>query len=119
MRAPKGLGKAGRELWHAFDDYELDPRERRLLLDAAREADLIAELDSALDGQELIVKGSQGQPAPHPMIPELRQHRNTVKLLLAGIHLPDTDGSAALGREWRARNAARTRWSGPPSAKGA
>lgn len=117
---PTGLGAEGRALWRdvagqvAQDGLELDARERRWLRDACAEADLIATLSNGLDGAPLLVRGSQGQDVAHPLIAEVRQHREALGRLLARLRLDEPDDAAQVGRgsrttSWAARSAALTR----------
>lgn len=49
-RAPRGLSGAGRKLWDAVNnDYTLESHELLLLENAARTADLIADLQARID----------------------------------------------------------------------
>jgi hypothetical protein len=99
-KAPPNLGPAGRTLWHSIADvYQLRPDEDRLLIDAAREADLIEALSDGLVDSPLISRGSQGQPVIAPIIPELRQHRMALAGLLKSLKIPDADGGAAEAAE--------------------
>jgi hypothetical protein len=108
---PSGLGDAGRDLWSGIcGKYGLRADEARVLEDAAREADLIATLDAGMAGQDLLVRGSQGQQVINPLISELRQHRSTLAALLRQLKLPDEAADAA-ARSNSARAAANARWS--------
>ena len=97
---PRGPKKSGSKLWREIADpkkYELRPDELRILEDACREADLIDQLEDALEGQPFIVTGSQGQDVINPLIPEIRQHRATLtsmmlKLKLSRRHRRRDDG---------------------------
>lgn len=121
-RMPRGLGASGRRLWREITDPEtgwtLRPDEERMLEDAARQADLIDRLESALATADLVVKGSMGQPAPSPLLTEIRQHRTVLANLLGKLKLtePEDDESEDHGRAARytrsesARIAARARW---------
>jgi hypothetical protein len=122
-RKPAGLGPEGAALWGgvvqemADDGLVLDARERRWLLDAAREADMIKELMAAMVGAPFMVRGSQGQDVAHPLIGELRQHRQTLAALLARVKLDDPREAAGTGTGSRttstqARTAALTRHHG-------
>ena len=94
MRAPAGLGDAGRKLWrsmHETFDFEEEPHKVQILLQTARVADVIAELDDAADEAPLTVKGSQGQQVISPYIAEARAQRSLMAQLLARLALPDTD----------------------------
>ena len=112
-RRPAALRAAGRRLWDSIaGSYELRPDELRLLEDAAREADVIEDVRRAMGRASAEVKGSMGQPAAHPLLAELRQHRALMTSILTKLKLPDEAGDRAgfdpaseLGRR-----AARARW---------
>jgi hypothetical protein len=111
ITTPSGLGQAGGLLWADISSkYSLRADELRVLEDAAREADLIATLDAGMAGQDLLVRGSQGQQVINPLISELRQHRGTLASLLRQLKLPDESVSAE-ARSTAARAAANARWS--------
>lgn len=95
-KQPVGLGKSGRELWKSIiPAYELRPDEVRVLTDACREADLIAQLEEAQKTAKITAKGSMGQIVISPMISEMRQHRTVLANLLKSLKLPDTPVTAA------------------------
>ena len=102
-RKPAGLGTEGARLWAevtremAEDGLVPSAQERRWLLDACREADVIADLMGALDGQPRVVQGSQGQPVAHPLIGELRLHRQVLGALLARVSTDDPRDAAGSG----------------------
>lgn len=114
--APKGIGPSGRALWNSIAKiYDLRPDEKRILTDACREADLIAQMDTDYKKSTLMVKGSMGQPVVNPLVAELRQHRGVLARLLAQLKLPDQDpaesnGEATPTRSTNARAAANARW---------
>lgn len=110
--SPKGLGSKAKAIWsETVDQYDLRVDELRVLEDACREADLVDRLETALDGADLIVKGSQGQPVANPLVQEIRQHRATLQRLLASLKLPDEPSGAEVGqRSSSARAAANARW---------
>jgi hypothetical protein len=119
IRRPVGLERAGAELWRDIvGEYELRPDEVRILGDACREADLIDRLEDDLRDSPLVVKGSMGQPASSPLVTEIRQHRATLKSLLAALRLGDGEDAVPRGvRSHRGvtpseagRRAARARW---------
>lgn len=102
-RKPAGLGPEGARLWGemvaemAEDGLVPDARERRWLLDACREADMVADLMAALEGESRVVRGSQGQPVAHPLIGELRLHRQVLGGLLARVSTADPRDAAGSG----------------------
>jgi len=94
-RKPAGLGPEGAQLWRevtsemAQDGLVPDSRERRWLLDADREADLIADLMTHLKGAPRVVKGSQRQDVAHPLLSEAVP-RNDRLCVVVGVQ----DGAA-------------------------
>lgn len=66
MRRPINLGKHGTKLWKGIlEEFQLEnePAKLRILADAAKVADIIAELDEAADEAPLTVKGSMDSPS--------------------------------------------------------
>lgn len=112
--APKNMGTRGLAFWNKVTGkYELRADELVILEDACREMKLIDDLQDAMRGESMIMKGSMGQPVVNPLVPELRQHRNTLKALLASLKLPDdvAEGeSVDEPRSVQAREAAKSRW---------
>lgn len=121
--APRGLNRAGRKLWqeitHDQEGWSLRPDELRVLEDAARMADRIDIMENALSklsDDQLLVKGSYGQPVIHPFIAEIRQARTTVAALLRQLRLAEDDQEGAvipgtpMSRTDAARKAANARW---------
>lgn len=111
--APKGLALEGRRVWRdTLKEFELGPAELRILEDACREVDLIEEIEAELDGADLVVHGSQGQPVANPLIQEIRLHRGVLRQLLAALRLPNDDQESRDGitSSERARRAAVARW---------
>lgn len=115
---PEGLDTAGTDLWESVTgEYDLLPHELRLLEDACREADLISLMDRAWNehGRPMISRGSMGQEVAHPLLGEIRQHRTTLRLLLASLRLPDpaeeqTAPLIPMTRSQAATKAAGVRW---------
>jgi hypothetical protein len=119
LRVPAGLGRSGSDLWaDVTEAYEFRPDELRILADACREADLIDRLEDEIQDSPLIVKGSMGQPAPSPLMTEIRQHRATLKTLLVALKLGEVEDAAPRGMSSHrgvtpseaGRRAARRRW---------
>jgi|SRR5882757_485626 len=110
--APAGLNVAGVALWDGIcGKYELRADEAAVLADACKTSDMIAVMEAGLEGQPLMVKGSQGQQVINPLISELRQYRSARAALLRQLKLPDensTDQGGALSAKNRA--AANARW---------
>jgi hypothetical protein len=117
LKAPSKLGPAGRALWKGITEgYSLRADERRVVEDAAREADLIEQLQTALNDQmtagKLFTRGSMGQDVINPLVAEVRQHRATLAGLLRALKLPD-DAAPVTGEKPRSvanRAAANARW---------
>lgn len=89
IRAPSGLKQAGRRLWRdvtAEFDLQQEPHKRRLLEDACRVTDTIAELERAMADEPLSVRGSAGQMTIHPFISEARFQRALLAQLLARLN---------------------------------
>jgi hypothetical protein len=113
---PRSLGTAGKRCWKALLDdlpaeWELTARELELLRNAARQGDLVAELETALKSEGIIVLGAQGQPRLNAVATELRQSRVALARLLGEIELPaDESGATTSAATDRARRAAQARW---------
>lgn len=110
VSAPAGLKEAGKLLWQqTVGRYELGAHELCVLEDACRERDLIDRMQHDIDHTEgLMVRGSQGQEVAHPLVGELRQHRQTFRQLIHALNLPDDAGESS--RSVSARKAANARW---------
>lgn len=105
---PSGLATGGRKLWREIaKDHRLRPDQRRILLEACCEADLIDRLQGDLQATPTTTKGSMGQEVAHPILSELRQHRMALNTLIRALALEDTDTSAADANR-AARNAGQT-----------
>ena len=108
MRSPAGLGDDGKRLWRSVvQEFELErePHKAKVLAEACRVADAMAELDEAADEAPLTVKGSMGQQVISPFIAEARAQCALLAQLLARLGLPDTDEALAE----RAEKLSRTR----------
>ena len=115
MRAPAGLGEAGRKLWRGMNetfDFDEEPHKVQILLQTCRVADVIAELDDAADAAPLLVKGSMGHAVISPFIAEARAQRALLAQLLGRLGLPDNDeeDDEASRRSRAGRTAAKARW---------
>lgn len=119
VRPPAELADAGRKLWRSIakqvaeDGLILDARELALLAEACREADMLASITAALDGEPRTVRGAQGQLVAHPLIGEARRSRQAMHSLLKDIGLTDPaeqgKGSGSRTTSWQARAAAQVR----------
>jgi hypothetical protein len=95
VKPPKGLGKAGSELWvslwETFDMSE-DPHRINLLEELCLTKDLCVRLQADIDAAAgLEVRGSQGQPVVMGQVGELRQMRSLMATLTKSLGLPDTE----------------------------
>ena len=89
MRSPAGLQSAGKRLWKSVTeefDLETEPHKLHILAQAARVADVIAELDDAANEAPLTVRGSMGQQVISPFIAEARAQRSLMAQLLARLN---------------------------------
>jgi hypothetical protein len=110
VRMPTGFGRAGKALWSGVaSKYELRVDEHRILEDACRLSDVISALEAGMQGQELLVKGSMGQPVLNPLLAEQKTHRTALAGLLRQLKLPDEADSGA-GEANQQRTAANVRW---------
>lgn len=102
-RPPRGLGGPGRKLWRAVvEPFELEPHELGVLLEAARTADLCADLQLLLTESGLTADSPQGVRV-HPAVVELRQQRVTLARLLASLRIPVEDDTGRVQRRTGAR----------------
>jgi len=113
---PDGLRASGRQFWSdVAGTYELRLDEHRLLEQACRSLDELADLSEELMTAPVTVPGSMGQPRPNPLLAEVRAHRLTLAKLLSQLCLPDADDDSRTGqaqqRSQKATRAARSRWS--------
>ena len=119
-KPPTGLKAPGRRLWvSVVDRYVLTAAEVEMLGQACRTADELDRLERAVRGlSELTTTGSTGQLKPHPLLEEVRRHRQLLERLTSALNLPDDDqevGDRAGTRH--ARTAARGRWRRQASAE--
>ena len=110
LRAPVGLGKAGRSQWSSIArSYSLRPDELTVLEDVCRTTDMLTALTQAWvdDGSPMTTSGSMGQLVIHPLIAEMDKHRKSRAQFLRQLALPDVDDVPAANQQ---RSAAATRW---------
>lgn len=107
QRMPVGLmsGGHGQKLWKdltariEFTDVEL-----RFLSSACFTLDRIQRERKAI-GDQLILKGSQGQPVAHPLLRELRADEKHFAELMAKIDIPDEFSDEQVGENAAPRSA--------------
>lgn len=113
---PKGLGEAGTDLWDRLVseyDFSQAPEKELILAQAAHCADTISQIFRILAaaGDDIRVRGSQGQPVLAPEIGELRAQRTQLAALLRALALPSGDeDSEGLSRSDIGRLGAAARW---------
>jgi hypothetical protein len=109
---PSDLRASGRALWlDVRAEFALGPDEVGALREACRTADELDDLRSALAGQPMTVAGSTGQQVAHPLLAELRRHREVLAKLLERLNLPAGDEDAGSTPAHRkAQRAAQQRW---------
>jgi hypothetical protein len=102
MKPPKGLAKAGSDLWVALweaFDFSEDPHRINLLEELCLTKDLCVRLQADIDAaDDLRVRGSQGQPVVMGQVGELRQLRALMGTLTKSLGLPDTEELAEVKR---------------------
>jgi hypothetical protein len=98
LRPPSGLKSAGRRLWTAVvSKYVLTPAELAMLGQAAYTADELVRLENAVrELPELTTTGSTGQLKPHPLLAEVRAHRQLLERLCGALCLPDEGSEVGL-----------------------
>ena len=85
---PPGLDTAGTKLWNSVTkDFELEPHELSLLLQAARTADASDALQKVVDAEGVVNQSSQGLRA-HPALVEARAQRALLGRLLKQLGVP-------------------------------
>jgi hypothetical protein len=112
-KAPTGLRAPGKALWAAVvGKYVLTAGELEVLRQAVRTADEVDRLERAVRAlPELTTVGSTGQPKAHPLLSEVRSHRQLLERLCGSLNLPDDDQAVGLrGSSRHAQKAARGRW---------
>jgi hypothetical protein len=86
-------------LWRSVVvEYVLSPSEELLLAHACRVADLVAELDAAIDAEGVLLSGR-----PHPALAESRAQRIALARLLAALRAGEETGKRARPRRGRPR----------------
>jgi len=87
---PRGLKAAGRELWDSVcEQFEMEPYESSLLLQACQTSDHIAELQAVIE--------TLGVDCAPKELAEIRQQRLAFARLIVSLRLPgglEGDGNA-------------------------
>lgn len=85
----RGLGSAGRRLFDAVTStYELDEHERSLLMQAARTADLLEDLQKLMDDDGLLNRRGFEDLRLSRIPAELARQRAVYMRLLSALKLP-------------------------------
>lgn len=109
--APKNLGTKARKFWReTAQTYDLSPSEALILEGACREIDIIERLQEELDDADLVVPGSMGQDTAHPLLQELRMHRQTFNSIVKQLALEAEDEKPMSPGSRQAQAAANARW---------
>lgn len=116
---PADLREPGRAMWAEVTDvFDLGPDELGSLREACRTVDELDDLRTALEGQPMTVPGSTGQLVAHPLLAEVRRHREVLAKLLERLNLPAGDEDAgSTSAQRRAQRAATQRWRERQAAK--
>ncbi|MFZ0905814.1 MAG: hypothetical protein WAN71_18490 [Mycobacterium sp.] len=77
-------------MWHSVIEVgEPTPTELAILAELASVLDEIDVLRAALRRSSAVVVGSTGQPRCHPLLGELRRHRELADRLARSLAVPD------------------------------
>jgi hypothetical protein len=108
---PTGLALRGRTFWRqVVDRYALNPAEQQILWELCRTLDVLDELNAERATADAFVKGSEGQPRPHPVYAMIVESQKIAVLLSRRLALPDD-----MAREKRTASAVvanKARWQG-------
>lgn len=109
---PRELGPAGRRLWRSvLEEFELGPDELAALREAGHVSDELERLREAVAAAPLTTVGSTGQVVAHPLLEQVRRHRELLGKLLERLALPAGDEDQGLTpAQRRAQRAAQQRW---------
>lgn len=109
---PAGLRTSGRDFWTSTQDaYELDARDRPVLVELCRVLDEIDDLKAAVDHDGVMSTGASGQPVEHPALGGLRSHRTILDRLIVRLGLPDSEGKRPMSTsQLHSRVATDARW---------
>ena len=81
---PEAFGPEGSALWERVAaDFEPSAFEAAILSEACRTVDELQSIrDELRAAVSVVVAGSTGQPRAHPLLDEVRRHRETLARLL-------------------------------------
>jgi len=114
--APSGLGNAGKKLWAVIvddlpADMEFDARELEILRVGCKQADLVAQLETAIKKDGVMITGAAGQRRLNAATTELRQSRVALVRMLGELGIPaDLAQPPETASSKRGRRAAEARW---------
>lgn len=74
----------------------VNPSEEGTLLELCRCVDELDRLEKTMASEPVVVRGSRGQPVPHPVLADLRAHRLVLAKLARALNLPEP--KAAVGQ---------------------
>jgi hypothetical protein len=110
-RPPKDLNATGRAFWRSvLAAHEANPAELQLLHEACRTKDELDVMAERVASESPVVAGSKGQPRPHPLLAEIRQHRRLLDQLVVALGLPLESEVVGRRRSAAAKRAADERW---------
>jgi hypothetical protein len=102
--APPGLGARGRAMWREMrQTFVFSVSEEGTLLELCRCLDELDRLEKTMSSEPVVVRGSRGQPVPHPLLGDIRAHRLVLAKLVKALNLPDESSSRGAGGVRRGR----------------
>ena len=111
---PKGLGKAGIEVWLSMTGrFTFHEGELQILRQLAAIVDEIAVMEGALAESGPMIEGSRGQQRLNPLYNQLITHRSVLDRLMVSLALPADGEQVGKRRSPQAKQAAQARWKQP------
>jgi hypothetical protein len=112
LKPPTGLQPPGLKLWHAVvDRYELSPAEVEVLGQACLTCDELDRLEHEVrELPRLVTTGSTGQVRPHPLLAEVRAHRQLLERLASALALPVEGEEVGIAVSAQHSRAVQARW---------
>jgi len=113
MKPPRGLKPPGRAFWKTTtESFDLRGDELVTLEQVCKLMDVASRLEDLVNGADLVVGGSMGQPRISPALPELRATRVSIARLLGQLGFSDQSSQlVGQAKSDRGRSLARLRWS--------